>query len=207
MKNTILHLCVLFSFCLFLSQTSHAYLSVSETSELLQKDDYRIGLMPQFLIANGGGTNVAAFFDMSVDPAVNTRFLMGGGDTDFFASASAKWVPFPDVERQPAIGFRGALIYARDTSIDFYDIQFTPIISKIIHSDIGKLNPYIGLPVTFIMSSKTNTTATQFAVGTEWVDNPQYQIGGELDLNLSNTTSAITFHLNFPFNGKEGYRR
>ncbi|MEQ1724021.1 MAG: hypothetical protein ABL930_12665, partial [Pseudobdellovibrio sp.] len=198
---------IVFVTAFLLAQTSFAYLSVNETAELVKEDNYRVGLFPQFYLANGGGSNYGAFFDMYIDNDVNARFVIGGGTTDFWTSASAKWVPFPDYQQQPAIGFRGQFTYARDNNLNFYNLQITPIISKIVDTQIGKLNPYIGVPLTLIYSNSSSTTAAQFAVGAEWIDRADFQFGGEIDLNLTNTTTSISLHLNFPFDGNTGFRQ
>jgi hypothetical protein len=198
---------IVFVTAFLLAQSSFAYLSVNETAELLKKDNYRVGLIPQFYLSNDGGANYGAFIDMYAYNDVNTRFVVGGGETDFWTSASAKWVPFPDYEQQPAIGFRGQFSYARDKNLNFYNFQITPIISKIVDTSIGKLNPYVGIPVTLIYNNNISTTAAQFAVGTEWVDLEDFQFGGEVDINLTNTTTSMSLHFNFPFDENKGFRK
>lgn len=200
---------ILFAFTSFflLTSTSSAYLSLSETGELIKEDHYRIGVIPQLLLNNGGGTNVGVFFDMPVETDMNSRFVIGGGNTDFYTSASVKWVPYPDFQKQPAIGLRASFIYARAVNVNSYDIQITPIVSKIINTQWGKLNPYVGLPITMINNSSRSVTAMQFAVGSEWIERADFQVGGELDLYLQNTTTALTFHVNFPFDGTTGFRQ
>ena len=182
-------------------------MSLNETGELLQEGDFRLGLLPQLKLSDGGGTNFGAFLDIPYSQSVNSRFALGGGDVDFWAQASAKWIPFPDYQRQPAMGLRGALLYARESNLNFYSVQITPLISKITDSAYGKMIPYIGLPVTLTYSDNRSRTGLQFAIGNEWVVSPAFQVGAELDLNLSNTTSAISVHLNFPFDGNVGYRK
>lgn len=197
---------IIFISALLLTQTSFAYLSVSETAELLKPSDYRAGFIPQLLLTNGGGSNVSAFFDMPIADEINSRFIVGSGETDFWMSASAKWVPYPDYEKQPAMGIRGSFIYARERSDTFYNFQITPIISKIVYTNWGKMNPYIGLPITFVTGSNSSTLM-QFAVGSEWIERKDFQAGAELDFNLSNTTTALTLHFNFPFDGNIGFRQ
>lgn len=191
---------------LLLSKPSHAYLSVSETAELIKEGEYRIGVIPQLILSSGGGSNMGVFFDLPVEDDINSRFIIGGGTTDFYASASVKWVPYPDYERQPAIGLRGALTYARDGVANFYNLQATPIISKNVDTDWGKMIPYVGLPIT-VVHSTISTTLMQFVVGSEWVDRNDFQIGGEIDFNLSNTNTTATLHFNFPFDGSTGFRK
>ena len=206
-KKSLTQTLILFASVLLSAPSGFAYLSINETGELLQEGDFRLGVLPQFYLSDGGGSNLGAFLDLYTAPAINSRFAIGGGSTDFWAQASAKWVPFPDYQRQPAIGFRGAFIYARDVNINFYNFQITPIISKITDSEYGKMIPYVGLPVTIIYADNKSKTAMQFAIGNEWVIDPGFQVGAELDLNLSNTTTAISVHLNFPFDGQIGYRK
>lgn len=198
---------IIFCAISLMSQASFAYLSLSETAELIKKEHFRVGVASQLLLTNGGGANYGAFFDMPVDDEMNARFTLGTGSTDFWTSGSVKWVPYPDYKKQPAMGVRGAIFYARDATLNFYDIQITPIISKIVDTQWGKLNPYIGLPVTLIFNNTGNITAMQFVIGSEWIDKPSFQVGAELGLNLSNSTSAITMHINFPFDGNLGFRQ
>lgn len=204
-KPVVLSFLTILSFLLH-SRPGFAYLSVSETGELIKEGEYRIGVIPQLILSTGGGSNMGVFFDMPVEDDVNSRFIIGGGTTDFYASASVKWVPYPDYERQPAIGIRGALTYARDGVANYYNLQATPIISKSVDTEWGKMIPYVGLPVT-IVHSTLSTTLMQFVVGTEWVDRKDFQIGAEFDFNLSNTNTALTLHFNFPFDGNTGFRK
>ncbi len=204
-KPVVLTFLIILSF-LLLSRPGFAYLSVSETAELIKEGEYRIGVIPQLILSSGGESNLGVFFDMPVEDDVNSRFIIGGGTTDFYASASVKWVPYPDFERQPAIGLRGALTYARDGVANYYNLQATPIISKSVDTDWGKMIPYVGLPIT-IVHSTISRTALQFVVGSEWVDRKDFQIGGEFDFNLSNTNTALTLHFNFPFDGNTGFRK
>jgi hypothetical protein len=207
LKKPLATTLLVFVTAFLLAESSFAYLSVNETAELVKKENYRLGLVPQIYLSNGSGSNYGAFFDMYVDDDVNARFVIGGGETDFWTSASAKWVPFPDYDQQPAIGLRGQLTFARDKNLSFYNFQITPIFSKIVDSSVGKLNPYVGVPVTLIYSNSTTTTAAQFAVGTEWIDRLDFQLGAELGINLTNTTSSISLHLNLPFDENKGFRK
>ncbi len=196
----------LFAILLTTSQTAFAYLSLNETGELVKDGEYRVGLAPQLRLANGGGTNFSAFFDMYIKEDVNSRFEVGGGTTDFWTSASAKWVPYPDYDKQPAVGVKGAFIYARDNTSNLYNFQVTPLISKIFNSRWGKLTPYLGVPFTLVYSG-SSVTATQLVIGSEWNAREDFQLGAELDLNLSRTTTALTFHINVPFDGETGFRK
>lgn len=209
----IIKMFIIFISTLFLAKTSFAYLSLSETGELIKENNFRIGVAPQFILTGGGASksgesNAGVFLDLPIQPDMNARINVGSGSTaDFWTSASLKWVPYPDYKKQPAIGGRAAFIYARKNSSTTYNLQLTPIFSKIIESQWGKLVPYAGLPLTFSFGGSKNTSAIQFVVGAEWIEKPDYQVGAELDMSLSEAPTAITFHVNFPFDSKIGFRR
>ena len=195
------------------SLSALAYLELNETAELVPNDGkYRVGFFPQIFISNGGGTNIGAFIDTYIDADINSRFTLGGGSTDFWASASAKWVPFPDYKEQPALGFRGGFTYgfgkfpldSQQDKKSIFNLQFTPITSKVIETDYGKMNPYLGVPVTFV---STGVTAVQLMVGAEWLHSQDFQMGGELEMNLQNAFSALSVYFNFPFDEKTGFKK
>ena len=209
-KQAFLKILYVLIFSFLQVQTSYAYLSLSETAELLKKDHYRLGIIPQVLLTSSAQSNFGVFMDLPVENDMNSRFIIGSGSTSFWTSASIKWVPYPDFDRQPAMGVRGSLIYARNTSQDFYNIQLTPIISKIVQTEWGSMTPYVGIPTTVVHNNSNSTTVMQFAIGSEWNDRQDFQAGAEFDLNLSDTnitSNSITFHINFPFDGNLGFRK
>lgn len=212
MKNIITKQTLLIGFifltAFILSRSSFAYLAINETAELMPEGYYKIGVAPQLMLSDGGGINVGAFVDGYIADDINGRIQIGAGKTpDFWTSASIKWVPYPDVDRQPAMGLRGALIYARDESVDFYSFQVTPIISKMADTRYGKMIPYVGLPITLINTKSNSTTATQFAVGAEWFSNETMHIGGEFDLNLNKSFTAVSVFISFPFDQSVGFKK
>jgi hypothetical protein len=208
MKKLFTQLMVI-SALIFTALPASAFLELNETAELIPDENtYRIGFFPQLYLENGGGTNFGAFLDMYVGPEFNSRFTLGGGTTDFWASGSLKWVPYPDYGEQPALGFRGGVTYALDNSTSTYATQVTPILSKIFDTKFGKLNPYMGIPVSWVyVNSSRSYTALQFIVGAEWIRDADFQMGGELEMNMQNTTSAISVYLNFPFDERTGFKK
>ncbi|MBC7742449.1 MAG: hypothetical protein H7061_09640 [Bdellovibrionaceae bacterium] len=211
-KNTaLIGLLILSTFAF--SGKAQAYLSINETAELLPEGYFRFGVAPQIKLtdniqnSNSTGFNLGAFFDYFIVDDLNGRLAVGGGSTDFWTQASVKWVPFPDVDRQPAMGLRGAVIYARDSDLDFYDFQVAPIISKVGDTRYGKMIAFAALPITFINTKNKSTTGTQFAVGGEWFSHEKFHFGVELDLNLSNSISAVSSFISFPFDSSIGYKR
>jgi hypothetical protein len=152
---------------------------------------------------------------MFVTDSVNSRFEIGSGVSDFWAAASAKWVPYPDYQNQPAMGVRGKLIYMRDADTNFYDTQISPVISKRYVTDKGTFIPYAGLPITYIFEKSTsNFTISKLCFGTEWVSNSAFQAGAELALDLYNggsaytyTASTLSLFFNFQFDERIGFKK
>lgn len=201
----------LFATTFLLSRPAQAFLALNETAELLPDGYFKLGVAPELKLTNGitdgTGLNVGAYFDTYLTQDTNARFTIGGGKIDFWTSASLKWVPFPDVDRQPAMGGRVALIYARDENVNFYNVQISPIISKLADTTYGKMIPFIGLPVTYVSTKDESFVATQFAIGAEWFSNKTMHVGGELDLNLNKSFTAASIFLSFPFDQSVGYKK
>ena len=187
---------------------AQAFLGLNETAEIIPDDRYKVGVIPQLYMGKGGGTEVGVFFDMFVADDINSRFEIGSGVTDFWASGSAKWVPFPDYEKQPAIGFRGKFIYARELNANFYNSQLAVLVSKKFRNRVGEFIPYAGVPVTFIYEKNTNNfMASQLVLGSEWVLNKEFQMGAELDIDLAYTTTALSMYLSFQFDDNIGFKK
>lgn len=184
-----------------------SFLSVNETAEILPENFYKVGVAPQLLISNGGGFNIGVFADMHAFDDTDARISFGAGEIDFYTQASLKWVPFPDVDKQPAIGLKGGLGYVRENSENFLQIQITPLISKKADTRYGNMIPYVALPITYMNTKNDNYTATQFTVGSEWYPYDDKHIGAELNLNMKNSYSSISVYFSFPFEASTGYIR
>lgn len=185
--------------------SAYSYLTINETAEIMPDNFYKVGVAPQLIISDGGGINVSVFADAHLFDDVDGRITFGGGKTDFWTQASMKWVPFPDVARQPAMGLRTALGYARDENLNFVHLQLTPIISKKADTHYGNMIPYIGLPITYVSAKDSSFTATQLTVGAEWFPRMDRHFGAELNLNMNKSLSSISVYFGFPFEGSTGY--
>ncbi len=219
LKNIALTV-LLFSSTFLLSRTSNAYLALNETAEILPEGVFKLGVAPQLKLSDGSGFNLGVYADANLTEDTNARFTIGGGEVDFWTSASLKWVPFPDVDRQPAIGGRIGIIYARDQvsvngrdeAANYYNIQISPIVSKLADTTYGKMIPYVGLPITFVSRDKDGSdgksfVATQFAVGAEWFSNADMHVGAEVDLNLNKSFTSANVFVSFPFDQSVGYKK
>ncbi len=193
---------------LVLSATpSWAYLSVGESGEIQKAGSNQFGIEPQILGNEGGGVNIGAFLDMPIQDDISARFSLGAGKIDFHAGAAVKWIPFPDVDQQPAMGLKAAAWYARQSSINVWTFQLAPLFSKKFDSEVGLFIPYAAIPVNFVTSTEKSVTGTQFAVGSELYakDVTNMHFSAELALNLKDSYSFISGSVVFPFDSEKGF--
>lgn len=208
-QNKILKISFIFLTALLLSRTSLAYLTVGETAEVLPEGYYKFGLEPQLIVSDGSGFNLGAFFDTHIENGIDGRIEIGGGSTEFWTAGTVKWVPIPDVDKQPAVGLRGGFSFARDNGSDFYHLLIAPIISKKADTQYGEMVPFLALPLSIpIINKKVKSeTEIQLAIGAEWFQNKDVNYGLELDLNLSKSFSAVSAFISFPFDGAVGFKK
>lgn len=207
LKNLLTFFAALFAvlFTSHLAQSS--FLTLSESAELIPEGTYRLGIAPQLRLSDGNGFNAGFYVDGSMGPSMNWRAVVGGGTTDFFTQGSIKWVPIPDVDKQPALGGRAMVFFARDMDLDFTGIQLTPIISKQVDTEHGLMTPYAGLPITVIGNSKKTVTALQLAVGSELNLEKGRQMGAEFNLSLNDAVTSLTVFFTFPFDSSVGFKK
>lgn len=189
---------------------SASYLAIGESGEIAPVGDYKLGLAPQLLLNDGGGANVGVFMDAPLTESTSLRGMAGAGEVDFHVGASAKYIPFPDVDNQPAIGGRVALWYAREGEINLTTIQLAPLISRKMNYEGVDFTPYVAIPVNITSASGTggrNVTGTQFVVGSEWAPpESTLMFTGELAINLNDSYSALTFSLALPIDESRGIK-
>lgn len=182
----------------FLLSTSffcqNAYMAISETAAIVPQDKYRIGFEPQILTNQGGGVNATLFADRGINDSTSGRVYIGGGAQDFTTGGSVKYIPFPDVDQQPAMGVRGGARYARSGSANILSVEFAPLISKVITTDSGTFHPYVAIPFNYIVTKEKNFVGTQMVFGHEWSikDLEKAQIGAELGFSLNDSYSYIS---------------
>jgi len=189
------------------SLTWAGYLSLGESGEMPAKE-YQIGVAPQIALNNDEGLNAAVFLDKAWDESTSSRFMLGAGEVDFYGSGSVKFVPFPDFERQPAIGFKAALWHARIGDENVTTVQLAPLVSKKYEtSEYGLLIPYAAYGISFYEYEGDSTTGEQFFIGTDW-RSPQIEninFTAEWAVSLKDSTSALTFLATIPFDSKSGF--
>jgi hypothetical protein len=186
---------------------AHAYLSIAESGEILPQNKYQFGFEPQLLTNRGGGVNANVFFDAPFNESTSGRVTLGGGEIDFNGFASVKYVPFPDVGNQPAIGIRGGVGVAREDGENWLLAQFAPLISKKFDTEIGMTIPYIAIPFQFVNTKEENYTGSNIVFGSElhYHEVPNATFGAEIGAELNKSYSYISVYVSFPFDSTKGF--
>ncbi|MFZ4403500.1 MAG: hypothetical protein ACOYOK_05300 [Pseudobdellovibrionaceae bacterium] len=193
----------------FVNSSAFAYLTVGESAEVLPQGQYQFGGELQALTNEGGGLNVSGFFDAPIDESTSGRVSLGVGAVDFAVGASVKYVPFPDVDQQPAMGVRFGVSVARDAGNTLNSLQVAPLISKKVESDVGLWIPYAAIPINLVNAKSENYIGTQIALGSEWLtpDLPEARFGGEVVFSLNRSYSSIAGYVTIPFESSRGLKR
>src|SRR5690606_13854627 len=97
----------------------------------------------------------------------NVRGIIGFGTTDFQVGGFYKWVPIPDVEGQPAIGFAAGVLYARTEGLNDLSLRFHPLISKQYQIDWGEITPYGSIPIGIRSIDGETDVPVQAVIGAE----------------------------------------
>lgn len=182
------------------------YLSIGESGEVMPPNTYRIGGSLQSM----SGLNAGGFLDVGWRDDLSSRFLFGVGYVEFQMGATLKYIPFPDIGKQPALGIRSAFWLARigDTSVTTW--QIAPMASKKIDlNGRGQLTGYVAIPINFTFFRNQNEVGTQFTVGSEYVHPDLHEVffAGEIVLNMSKSESALNFFVSIPFDNKSGFKK
>lgn len=205
MKISTLQLFAL-ALSLLFTTSAHAYLSMAESGEILPMNLYQVGLEPQFLLNNGSGANLNAFFDAPLNDSTSGRISMGAGKIDFSTMASIKYIPFPDVDNQPAMGLRVGLGYTRVSNENWMLGQIAPLMSKKVGTDMGTFVPYAAIPFEFVNKKDENITGSQFVVGSELLhpETPDLRYGAEVGFELNKSYTYLSVYVSLPFDSAKG---
>lgn len=181
---------VVFILC-FCSSPGWAYYDVLDNGEVMTKGNYKLTATTQ-LLTESGGLNIGGIFDMGFEEDFGIRVLAGFGRTDYFVGGMLKWMPIPDIDNQPAIGFNLGLAYARWNSASDLTFRGEPLVSKKFPIETATITPYVSLPIGVRMRNSTaqddaTKIAWQFAAGSQlqiekW-KNLQFMAEVGLDLN------------------------
>ncbi len=189
--------------------TSFAFAPIGETGEIIKGSMYQVGVQPTFLTHDGGsGAEFLAFFDYPNNEESSFRGIVGTGLIDFIGGVTFKYVPFPDVGTQPAIGVRTGAFLSRVKDTNALIFEVAPLFSKKVESDFGPLRPYAAIPLHFVSGDKS-FVGTSMAFGADWLPEQiqDYFFNTEVGINLKDSYSYVSFAATFPFDRKQGIRK
>lgn len=188
---------------------SAGYLTIGESGELVRANQYRIGASPQFLTNEGGGMNIQAFLDAGWNDEMASRFSFGVGKIDFNIGASLKYIPFPDVDEQPAMGVRLAGFLARQGSENVTTLQIAPMVSKKFDSDYGLWLPYTAVAFNVGTFKDKSGLGTNFIIGSELKhpDAQKFLFSAEFGFNLKDSLSWVAGFVSIPFDSQTGFKK
>ena len=153
---------------LFISIAAQPYTSSFINGDILEEGQYNLGFESQFITETvGSGIQFIARWDSPFSKDKNLRVIVGLGEIDFHAGAYLKWVPFPDLKTQPAVGLVMGLHYAKLGSLNQFSARFHPFVSKNLDLEMGRFMPYISLPLGIVSTDGNIDVSLQFEVGTE----------------------------------------
>lgn len=157
-----------------ISSQAHAYYDVLDTGKIVPSGKYRAIVGPQFITTGeNDGTNFSGIFDAGIGESTTLRGFAGfGNDELFYTGALVKYVPFPDFENQPALGFIGGVVFARETvgneKEEVLSLRFGPIASKDFETEIGLITPYASLPLNVAFVDGHTIYPVQLVGGAEF---------------------------------------
>lgn len=213
MRHAFFVLVSVLSFAIFSAPASAGYYSVLDNGEVLESGRYK-AIGDAQVLTEDGGLNLGGSFEMGFDEEFGLKGLLGFGDTDFFAGALFKWMPIPDIENQPAIGFNTGILWGKDEDVNDMTIRWEPIISKRLAIEQTIFTPYLSLPVgvRFRDSSDRNvdedTKMTfQMVVGSQlqlemWKN---LQFIGEIGFDLDQAPGYLSVGAIMYFDGENGF--
>lgn len=168
MQNKIKILLFLTFVSLFsVGQIAQAYFSTMDTGDILSSGQYRLSAESQVALGSASGLNLVSRFDAGVSDSSNVRILLGTGRTNFQWGMLYKYVPYPDFEKQPALGIMAGFIYARQDDSNYLNLRIHPIVSKKMTFDGGEWTPFASLPTGLIFSTGKTIVPIQCALGVE----------------------------------------
>ncbi|MCC7405947.1 MAG: hypothetical protein IT288_16260 [Bdellovibrionales bacterium] len=195
---------------LLVAVKANALYSIMDTGDLLPEGQFRANVETQFITDGDDGVNFNGRFDTWFRDDANLRGVVGFGTTDIYLAAFYKWVPFPDVEGQPAIGVAGGLAYARfdveDETIGELSIRVHPLISKKFATEYGDFTPYGSLPFGVASREGDMELPLQIVGGVEWktLEWQKLTFSAEVGFDVSKAFSYISLGAQLYFDGENG---
>ncbi len=188
---------------IFLSPLTHSFAPLGNISKLIRPKHYEASGYIQFLNQKKGtDVNLIAQFSHGYKRQdINLQYQIAGGESGVGIASFLKWVPFPDYKYQPAVGVAVGVGYdLYDLKIHSLNLYLRPFLTKEFPTVIGKLNPYLALPLGFKYKIQAKTDfpiRIVFGVRGElfFIHFHKIEIDIELStrLNRSNATSYSSY--------------
>ncbi len=136
----------------FYGHSAFAYNSIINTGNVTESGTYKLGSELQVLTDKPSGANVLIFIDLPTkSQSVDYRLKVGTGATDINLGVAAKWMPIPDLQNQPALGFIFDFDWISDqvgnADFDYTTLRMSPLISKSFKWEYGVMTPYAAVPL------------------------------------------------------------
>ena len=145
------------------SLQANAWLSVMDTADLIDKDDYNLTIEGQFVTEDNAGANLNAKAETSFMNEFSLSAEFGFGHFDFYGGLGLKWAPVPDIKgHQPAMSIAGGIYYTVVDDQNILTFRAEPIVSKKFDTHYGTFNPYASLPINFLTFDDETEVGTQF---------------------------------------------
>ncbi|MCB0348454.1 MAG: hypothetical protein KDD37_06435 [Bdellovibrionales bacterium] len=182
-------------------QFSHAYLGLLTEGSILPEDKFRAGAELQGVLNENDGINLAGHFDMGLNESTELLLEAGTGAQDFFGSLQFKYVPFPDFEKQPAIGFIFGTTLASESGDSDTLLNLKAFVSKGFETDMGYVTPYTALAVNLALTDNNDNDPLQLILGSKY-KHPNWEntyLFAELGVDVSDAFNYIAVYLTYEF--------
>lgn len=186
---------------------AQAYFTTLDTGEVIKAGSIRAGGGAQFVLNQYDGANFLGNVDVPINDSQSVRGVFGFGKIDFQVAGYYKWVPFPDLKKQPAVGGMAGVTWAKIGSISEYSLRLHPLVSKKFATEVGDITPYASLPFGFTTRNGAPAGADstfvpfQLVGGAEFhfLDLQRWKFYSELGLNLNKAFSYIALSASYQF--------
>lgn len=189
-----------------LPSIGHAYYSTLTTGDLLERGNYEMNVETQFITDDDSGVNLVGRFDSWLSEDSNLRAVLGFGTTDFQVGGFYKWVPYPDVEGQPAIGLMAGLLYASTEGLDDISVRVHPFVSKKFEIELGEITPYGALPFGIRSMDGETDVPVQAVIGAELktVNLEKIRFMGEIGFDINEAFTYVSLAASLQWDEENG---
>ena len=184
-----------------------AYLSVMDTADLLDKDNYNLTIEGQLIAEDDSGVNLNAKIETSLMDEFSVNAEAGFGHIDFYGGVGLKWAPIPDLGSQPAMSIAGGIYYAVFEGENQLIVRAEPIISKKYDTHYGVFTPYASLPLNFTTFDNETNFATQLVIGTHFEERSisNFTFFGEIGFDISEAINYFSVGMLFKIDKQYGF--